>query len=55
VVQPAEDLGVGTDAEPGEVEEGEQVVVPDVEEEVGRPGIVAFSISSVRGKPSRSW
>jgi len=38
VVQPAEHLGVGTDAEPGEVEEGQQVVVPDVEEEVDDPG-----------------
>src|SRR4051794_6777100 len=40
VVQPAEDLGVGADVEAGEVEEGQQVAVADVEEEVRGPGVV---------------
>src|SRR5205809_5835662 len=34
VVQAAEDLGVRAEVKPGEVEEGQQVAVPDVEEEV---------------------
>jgi hypothetical protein len=34
MVQPAQDLGVGTDVESGKVEEREQVAVSDVEEEV---------------------
>ena len=41
VVQPAEHLGVRADVEAGEVEEGEQVAVADVEEEVRGAGVVA--------------
>ena len=41
VVQPAEHLGVRADVQPGEVEEGQQVAVADVEEEVRRTGVVA--------------
>src|SRR3712207_8111544 len=41
VVQAAEDLGVRADVQAGEVEEGEQVAVADVEEEVRGPGVVA--------------
>jgi len=41
VVQPAEHLRVRADVESREVEEGEQVAVADVEEEVRRAGIVA--------------
>ena len=41
VVQPAEHLGVRPDVEAREVEEGEQVAVADVEEEVRRAGVVA--------------
>src|SRR5688572_8074367 len=41
VVQPAEHLGVGPDIEAGEVEEGQQVAVADVEEEVVRALVVA--------------
>src|SRR4051794_9849207 len=41
VVEPAEDLGVGAEVEPREVEVGEQVAVADVEEEVRRTLIVA--------------
>ena len=41
VVQPAEHLGVGPDVEAREVEEGQQVGVADVEEEVRGPGVVA--------------
>ena len=42
VVQPAQHLGVGAEVEAGEVEEGQQVAVADVEEEVGRPLVVAI-------------
>src|SRR4029450_4297089 len=41
MVQPAEDLRVLAEVEPGEVEEGERVPVADVEEEVRRPLVVA--------------
>ncbi len=41
VVQAAEHLGVRTEVEAGEVEEGEQVLVADVEEEVRRARVVA--------------
>jgi hypothetical protein len=41
VVQPAEHLGVGADVQAGEVEEGEQVAVADVEEEVRGARVVA--------------
>ena len=41
VVQPAEHLGVGAEVEPREVEEGEQVAVADVEEEVVGALVVA--------------
>src|SRR3954470_16289603 len=41
VVQPAEDLGVAAHLQAREVEEGQQVAVPDVEEEVRGPGVVA--------------
>jgi len=41
VVQSAEDLLVWPDVQSGEVEEGDQVAVADVEEEVRRPGVVA--------------
>jgi hypothetical protein len=41
VVQAAEDLGVRAEVKPGEVEEGQQVAVPDVEEEVVGPLVVA--------------
>src|SRR3954454_4155812 len=41
VMQPAEDLGVGSDVESGKVEEGEQVAVAEVEEEMRGAGIVA--------------
>jgi hypothetical protein len=34
VVEPAKDLGVRSDVQPGEVEERQQVLVADVEEEV---------------------
>src|SRR3954454_18643813 len=41
VVQPAEHLGVGADVQAGEVEEGQQIAVADVEEEVRGAGVVA--------------
>ena len=41
VVQPAQDFGVGPEVETREVEEGEQIAVADVEEEVRGAGIVA--------------
>src|SRR5262249_54377811 len=41
VVEATEDLGVGTEVEPREVEEREQVAVADVEEEVRRALVVA--------------
>jgi hypothetical protein len=41
VVQAAEHLGVRADVQAGEVEEGEQVAVADVEEEVRGAGVVA--------------
>src|SRR3954468_4835377 len=41
MVQPAEYLGVGADVQAGEVEEGDEVAVADVEEEVRGAGVVA--------------
>src|SRR3954447_4779984 len=41
VVQPAEHLGVGAHVQAGEVEEGQQIAVADVEEEVRGAGVVA--------------
>src|SRR5690242_18847840 len=41
VVQAAEDFGVRADVQAGEVEKGQQVAVPDVEEEVIGPLVVA--------------
>src|SRR3954468_22460826 len=41
VVQPAEHLGVGADVQAGEVEEGDEVAVANVEEEVRGAGVVA--------------
>ena len=41
MVQAAEHLGVRTEVESGQVEEGEQVAVADVEEEVVGAGVVA--------------
>ena len=41
VVQAAEHLGVGADVQAGEVEEGDEVAVADVEEEVRGAGVVA--------------
>src|SRR6266487_2101600 len=40
VVQPAEHLGVGAEVQPWEVEEGEEVAVADVEEEVVGASVV---------------
>ena len=41
MVEPAEYLGVGTEPEVGKVEEGQRVVVTEVEEEMGRSLVVA--------------
>src|SRR3954470_5436748 len=40
VVQPAEHLGVGADVQAGEVEEGDEVAVANVEEEMRRARVV---------------
>jgi hypothetical protein len=40
VVEAAEDLGVGAEVEAGEVEEGEQVALAEIEEEVVRARVI---------------
>ncbi len=52
VLDPADSLLCLAQAKPGEVEEPEQVVVADVEEEVGRTGVVAV-LETCRRRPLR--
>ena len=49
----AQDLGVRAQVETGEVEEGEQVAVADVEEEVRRALVVAVLEQLGQGEPEQ--
>jgi hypothetical protein len=51
VVEAAQDLAVGPEAQVGKIEEGEQVAMADVEEEVVGAAVVAV----LEGKPRMSW